>query len=73
MVALRLDNPAGTQSLAQVSPPNIFSFRRALKGDMLNMLFAFRRISIIYDVSAVESTKICVILHTWRQRKNAAM
>ena len=24
MVALRLDNPAGTQSLAQISPPNIF-------------------------------------------------
>ena len=29
MVALRLDNPAGAQSLAQVSPPNIFFVPRA--------------------------------------------
>ena len=34
MVALRLDNPAGTQSLAQISPPNIFFVPPRLMGCM---------------------------------------
>ena len=37
MVALRLDNPAGTQSLAQISPPNIFFVPpRLVHGMVLN-------------------------------------